>query len=159
MQYEVVRMSAEGVEQIIGTVSTPSFSDGTVAPSQGYAYRVRAVGEDATSPYGARDVATTFTFTDSPPLAGLTIRRAHVAELRDAVNALRSAAGLPPASWTDSIVAQSTPVRAAHILELRSRLTEAFTAFGLPPPAFGAPVAAGGVIRAAEVQELRTVMR
>jgi ELWxxDGT repeat protein len=68
-------------------------------------------------------------FTD-PTLAALTrVKRAHIDELRSAINYLRTAAGLPAFTYTDPTLT-GKPVRAIHLLELRTALDEARTALG-----------------------------
>jgi len=73
-------------------------------------------------------------FTD-PTLSsganGTPIRAAHVTELRTAVNAWRSLAGLSPVVWTDStLTPKVTVVKKIHVDELRTRLDEAFMKLG-----------------------------
>ena len=59
-------------------------------------------------------------FTDQS-LAGVVVKRAHLVEIRVALDAARQALGLPPASYTDPVItAGATLIRAAHWLELRS---------------------------------------
>lgn len=72
---------------------------------------------------------TAFPFTD-PTLAALTrLKRAHIEELRTAVQYLRNAAALAAFTYTDPTLA-GKPVRAIHLLELRTALDQARTALG-----------------------------
>jgi ELWxxDGT repeat protein len=160
VQYEIGRMSATAPFQAVGTANSSPYVDN--APSSAaYLYRVRAISsEAAASDWSASDLATTFAFTDDPIIAGQTVvRRAHVQEMRAAVGAARALASLPSVNWTDTLTAQVTLIRAVHVLELRTALAEALNALGLPPPSFAASVAAGGVIHASDVQELRNALR
>jgi RHS repeat-associated protein len=99
------------------------------------------------------------TFTDDPLVAGVTpIKALHVTELRDAINQLRSRAGLQAATWTDSpLTGGATSIKATHVTELRARLDEARTALGLSNPAYTDPTLAAGsiTIKAIHIQELR----
>jgi hypothetical protein len=103
-------------------------------------------------------LANTVVFLD-PNLAGQPVKAAHVTQLRTAVNALRTLAGLAPASFTDSTITPGvTPAKAVHVTELRSsandaRTTLGFSAFPFSPPTF---VPGGSVISASHLQGLRT---
>ena len=68
-------------------------------------------------------------------LTGVVIRAEHISQLRVAVNAMRAAAALPPATYTDDPLAAGTVVKAAHILELREALTHARHMMMLAGPA------------------------
>lgn len=85
-----------------------------------------------------------------PPMLKLD----HVAELRTAVNALRIAAGLTAATFTDGLQARVT-VRAIHFTELRSALNAARSQFGFAAVIFEPALTAGTPIRAAHVNQLR----
>lgn len=157
-QYEITRLSSQG-PQVVTTTTTPSYSDTTVEPNNAYVYRVRALGPDAASP-AATDVATTFAFSDDPvAIAQPLIRAAHMTELRTAVAALRSAASLPPVTFSDALTPGATLIRSAHMTELRSALAGAYAALGLGGPAFTNAVAIGNVVRGLDVQELRNALR
>jgi hypothetical protein len=154
-------MSARGTQSVIATVQTTSYSDSTVAPAAYYAYRVRAVGaEGAKSPYSAADVASTTLFTDPSLFAQTTLVRAvHILELRDAIDAVRSLAGLSTWPWSEPIVAGVTVIRAAHLVELRGALAEALTKLGAPAASYSRSVVTGGLIRASDLQEIRSAIR
>ena len=102
-------------------------------------------------------------FTDEPLLVGSTrVSAIHVAELRMAINSLRTGRGLEPFSFTDpTLVPGVTPARTLHILELRQALAPVFTAVGLAFPTYTDPQLTAGqtVIRAAHIQELRDAVR
>jgi hypothetical protein len=99
-------------------------------------------------------------FTDNPLTAGLTtIRRAHVTELRERVNAVRVKAGLAVYNWAESLNIGVTPVRAQHITELRAALAQAYSALTLASPVYSGPAPGAGVpIRAVHIAELRTAV-
>lgn len=147
-QYQISR---DGV--VIGSTASTSFTDTTAIPNKSYVYRVRALDSSSrASGFSAPDVATTIAFTDNPLVAGTTkVKLVHVTELRNAVNTVRSAAGLAAASFSGS-----TNVLAAHVTELRTALNQARSALGLSALTYtdGSPV----VIKAAHFQELRNGM-
>jgi hypothetical protein len=132
-----------------------------VTASTAYVYRVRAIGAGGMSGFGNADLATTVTFTEDPIVASTTpVRRNHLLELRDAVNAVRVTAGLAPQVFTDNVVtAGSTPVRAVHVTELRTALNAALSALPFPIPSYANAVAAGVNIRAVDFQELRNAVK
>lgn len=142
------------------TVTT--FLDTTASPGTSYLYRVRAV--DATgnvSTFSNLDLSTTILFTDDPLNIGTTpVKAQHVTELRDAVNAVRTSAGLAPATWTDPTL-PGIVIKTVHVQELRTRLDEALVGLGLPTPSYTDPTLAPGVtvIKAAHVEELRQAVR
>ena len=68
-------------------------------------------------------------FTDQLVASATHVRKLHVTELRNRIDALRDFYALSPFSWTDeSIVPGVTPIKALHLTELRSALAEAYTA-------------------------------
>lgn len=137
-----------------------SFTDTTAASESAYLYRVRAVfAGGANSDYSNRDLATTFTFTDDPLTERVTpVKGQHVAEVRLAVNAVRAAAGLPAASWTDPSLSGQW-IKAAHLEELRARVNEARTALGMATNAYTDPSLSGVVVKKIHVEELRASVR
>jgi hypothetical protein len=141
---------------INSNVPTTTFSDTTVTGVNAYLYRVRsadAVG-NLSSP-GSIDVATAITFTDNPLIAGTTtIKAQHLTELRQAVNAVRAAANLSAATWTDATLT-NVPIKAIHIQELRTNLDQALTAFSLPAGSYTDPSLAGILIKQVHIDELR----
>lgn len=103
------------------------------------------------------DSAMLATFTDQPLWRGSVIKAQHMTEILSAVNTMRSAAGLAAVSFND--LAKGLAPRAWHITYLRAALNEARTALGSTPVTFSGSVAAGGVIRASDVQNLRDALR
>ena len=157
--YKVERSSNNGGFVEIATTVTNSYADTSVSPGVTYVYRVRAVNAAGNSNYSNRDHATTIMFTDDPLVAGTPIKAVHILQLRQAVNAMRAAAGLAPATWTDPSLTGVT-VKAVHITQLRAALAPALTALGKPSPAFTDPSLTPGMpIRAVHIQELRNYVK
>ena len=156
--YEVYRMEGGySSGNYIGYSPSTTFIDTTVQPDRCYLYRVRT----STSPALSQgDFATTVMFSDDPIVAGVTrIRQDHVLQLRTAVSAMRSLAGLSAPNYSTG-VANGMPMTAQHTLELRQLLNEARTWIGKPTVTFAAPApAAGQPVRAAQVQELRNAAK
>ena len=138
---------------VVGT----SYQDTTVTSVNAYLYRVRtadAVGN--LSPPSGIDVATAITFTDNPLTVGTTLVKAvHLTELRQAVNAVRAAANLSAATWTDPTLSTSVTIKAVHVTELRSNLDAALTALGIATSAYTDPSLTGILIKKVHVDELR----
>jgi len=158
--YEVARYDG-GVETVVGSPAVTTFTDATASASRAYRYRVRGVGAGGSSPFSTAALATTIIFTDDPLVAQSTpIRATHLTELRTAVNAVRTTAGLLPQSFTDaSVVAGSTPIRVVHVTELRTALSAGLSALSFPAPTFTNAIVTQGVIRALDFQELRTAVK
>jgi hypothetical protein len=75
------------------------------------------------------------TFTDDPLLAGITIVKGiHVGQLRQAIDAIRTEAGLSPA-WAGH-GAEIGLIFAGHVTEMRTGLNEARLVLGLPAVPF-----------------------
>jgi uncharacterized repeat protein (TIGR01451 family) len=154
--YQVLRSSNNGPLTIIGTPLSNSFFDSSLTPNTTYFYRVRAVDATTVGSLSNLDLATTILFTDDPIIAGSTfIRAVHLTELRTAVNAVRAAAGLPPATFSDASLTAGM-ARAVHVTELRSALDSARVVLALPPIAYTDPaLTAGTRIKAVHLRELR----
>lgn len=152
-QYEVRR----GTGTPFVTAST-SYNDTTAVAGTSYLYTVRAVDSlSRRSAYSAPDVATTVLFTDEPLVAGsTTVKIAHMTQLRQAVNAMRTAAGLSAATFTDPVLT-NVNIKAVHVSELRTALNAARSTLGLSALAYtdAALVAGTTRVKAAHVQELR----
>ncbi len=151
--YEVWR-SVNGDEfGIVGSPSSPAFTDATVSADTTYLYRVRAVGGGQSSAFSNIDAATTMVFTDDPIVASSTkVKAVHLTELRAAVNAMRAAADLAPLG-SDPSVAVGAIIRAHHITDLRTALDAARSAIGLPAIAYTDP--SPTLIRAVHITQLR----
>ena len=152
-QYEVYRFSSS-----LTTTASTSYSDASVSSGATYVYKVRAIDSSSRdSPFSAPDAATTIVFTDDPLVTNTTaIKAVHLMEVRQAVNAMRAAAGLAPASFTDATLT-GVPIKAAHVQQLRAALDEARAALGLAALVYTDPalVTATTTVKAAHVQQLR----
>jgi hypothetical protein len=137
-------------------VATTSYTDNTVTSVNAYLYRVRsadAVGN--LSAPGTIDVATAITFTDNPVTVGSTLVKAvHVTELRQAVNAVRAAANLSAATWTDSSLT-NIQIKAVHIQELRTNLDQALSTLGLATSSYTDASLSGVAVKKVHLDELR----
>jgi hypothetical protein len=103
-QYEIMRQSSpSGYASLIVTAGT-SYSDSPVSAGATYVYKVRAIDASSRlSPFSAPDAATTMFFTDDPLIANTTVMKVvHMTELRQAINLMRTTAGLGAASFTDA---------------------------------------------------------
>lgn len=151
-QYEVVR----GTNAPIVTAST-SYADLTPSPNTTYIYKVRALDASGRpSPYSVPDVATTVLFTDTP--ASGVVKAAHVTQLRQAINAMRAAAGLTAATFTDASLT-NVRIKAIHFTELRTALDAARTTLALPAITYTDPTLTAVRVKAAHVQQLRDAVR
>ncbi|MEK6375972.1 MAG: hypothetical protein AABO58_25115 [Acidobacteriota bacterium] len=145
--------------RVASTSSSDSF--GATAPVT-YLYRVRSGatfgGVDTMSDPSARDYATVATalFTDDPISSGVTaIRGVHMSQLQQAIDAVRSAAGLTPA-WGPSYPPLTGSIFASHNTTARQRLDEAAVILlGHGVSYSGETPATNGVIRGYQVQQIR----
>lgn len=152
--YEVVRGTGSPIP-----VNGTTYVDNSVTAGTTYLYKVRSVDASSQrSGYTTPDPATTILFTDDPLVSNTTrIRAVHLTELRQAVNAMRAAAGLSAASFTDPSPA-GVRVKKVHVEELRTALNAARTTLGLAAAPFTDPTLVSNTtrVKAAHVQELRT---
>jgi len=138
--------------------SGTSFVDTAFIPGVAYLYRVRVVdGNGVTSGPSNVDVATTMAFTDDPLVAGVTpIKREHVAELRQAIDALGYTAGQSMQWQPNFVPAIGSAMTAAQITQMRSALATARAALGLPPITYTRPtITSGMTISKVDIEELR----
>jgi hypothetical protein len=150
VSYEITRNGAS-----LGTSPTANFTDTTAAPATTYFYRVRALTQSTPTIYSAADMATTVVFTDDPIVPGVTmIKAVHLTELRAAVNAVRAAAGLGAATFTDPTPAGML-IKAVHIQELRTALDPARSTLGLTAISYTNSLAVGSTVKAVDVTEIR----
>jgi hypothetical protein len=158
-QYELQRKSPSSGYTTLITTSSTSYPDTSVTAGITYVYKVRAIdASNHQSAYSAPDPATTIFFTDDPLIAATTrAKAAHVTELRQAVNAMRTTAGLGATSFTDASLA-GVAVKALHIQELRAALNQARTTLGLTTITFTDATLTVGttMVKAVHLQELRT---
>jgi hypothetical protein len=160
--YEVFR-STDGVNFTLrGTAPTPSFSELGLAASTAFFYKVRAVKVDnTTSAFSAIDPVTTVLFSDDP-LSGCsnTIRAAHVTQLRNAINIVRAAVGLPAFTFTDPTLTAGMTIKAVHITQMRTALNAALAVIGVTPVYTDSTITPGATAaRALHITELRDRLR
>jgi hypothetical protein len=135
--YEVERASdSNGPFTVVASnVTQTSLEDTGVSAVTAYLYRVRAFSTGGPpSPYSNLDLATAIAFTDDTLESQSTLfKAAHINELRQAVNAIRSMAHLSAINWGGNVTQFSTEIQATHIQALREALSDALTALNLPP--------------------------
>jgi hypothetical protein len=97
-------------------------------------------------------------FTD-PVLTpqAMTIKAAHITELRTRINRLRTRYQLPEVAWADAVLeAGVTPVRAQHVLELRQALAAVYESASQAAPEYTDPdLGAGTIAKGVHPIELR----
>jgi hypothetical protein len=145
-------------------VTASTFPDTAVSASTAYLYRVRAVDTAGNySAYSNIDLATTVTFTNDPlvsastsPSNATSIYASHLTELRTAIDAVRSLAGLVAANWkNDPAPQQSGQILLAHFTELRTNLNPALSALSFTPLPDDPTLAVNQPVKAAHVQDVR----
>ena len=153
--YEVQRRATDGSWSTIATPAVPGATDGGRDADSTYVYRVRALdGYGYASAFTGPEWATTVVFTSPVISPGMPILAPHVLDLRRAVNAARSAASLPPASFTDTLT-PAVAVKGQHVLELRDALAAARSNLGLTPVFFTDPSTLASVpVKALHFQQL-----
>jgi hypothetical protein len=156
--YQIERYQVTGgVPVILGPVVATSFVDNGVIANTTYLYRVRAVANGAASSFTAINPATTVTFTDTPLNPGTTVKAIHVTQLRTAVNAMRTAAGLGPGTYP--ALAIGSTIARLDVTSLRDALNEARTALALGPQPYTDSLAIATTVKAMHIEELRTGVR
>ncbi len=154
--YQIERRGTGTAFVPVGASATNVFVDSTASSGVSYLYRVLATNSAGSSVPSAADLATTIPFTDDPLVPAVTpIRAAHLAELRASVNAVRTLAGLPAASFSGA-ASPGTTIAAAHINELRAALAEALSALGASSGVYTDSIAAGVPVKSVHFQELRS---
>lgn len=151
VSYDVYRSSNNVPRTLLTNTAATSINDNAVSANTTYLYWVRAVLAGGATAFSTVDPATTVVFTDSPLTTGTPVKAVHFTQLRTAVNAMRTAAGLTAHPFTDPTLSSAVKVKAAHLTELRTALDAARTAIGLP----GAVHSGGTTIKAAHVTEVR----
>ena len=156
---EVLRLAAGGASSTIGSSGSGSLTDTTASANTAYLYKVRTIAPGV-SPYSTPDLATTIIFT-TPSLVGTKILAAHITELRTAVNAVRTLAGLSGGAYpTDPTLGPGVFIKAAHVTELRSALDAGRSALLLPAVGYTrASIVPGVTIAASDINDLRTGVR
>ena len=170
--YRVERKGAGGTFGSIGTTSSTNMIDNGAGSGSAYLYKVCAAdgAGNCTSGYSNVVLGATFNFPTDSTLttiaddpSGTTVTSAkleHITELRTAVNAVRSLAGLSAASWAHPTLTRYVSVISKDdVQELRTKLDEALTALGIQTSVYddgtlaGAPN--GTLIKGIHIRQLR----
>ena len=170
--YRVERStSKDGPYLPITNISSNTTVDWGVTTGNAYLYRVCAsdVTGNCTSSYTNLALGAAAYFTDDPivtyaenPGTETSIKKVHITELRTAVDAVRTVAGLPGGSWTHTTLTQQvTEVTAADVNDLRTALDAALNDLHLSTSTAYTDVtlatgASGTVIQKVHFTELRT---
>ena len=154
--YEVLRSTDGTIFTTAGTPAAPPFTDSGRTANTSYLYKVRATGPGGPSPDSNLDAATTTIFTDDPLVVGSTVIKAvHLTEIRNAVNAMRTLAGIGTVSFTDPSPT-GVNVKVVHITEIRTALNAARVDLALSSLSFTNTLTAGVTpVRAIDFTELR----
>lgn len=147
--------------QTVGTSTSTSYQDTSVAANTAYLYRVRAVdaANNASGPSNTR-LGVAVTFTDNPladpqnPSNTVPVKKEHITQLRTAVNAVRAAANLSAATWTYPDL-NNALIHAKDVEELRTKLNEALLVLGFTPPSYTDSTLSGMTFKRIYIQELR----
>ena len=85
------------------------------------------------------------------------IRRIHITELRERIDALRLQFALAGFPWTDSTLAAGrTTIQSQHIADLRAALSQVYVAARLTPPIYTDLMIAPGItVKAVHIIEIR----
>ncbi len=142
--YRVERKGAGGSYNLAGTTASVGFTDNGVTSGNAYLYKVRAAdgSGNCLSAYSNIALGATVSFPTDPTITSIVddptgvnvtkVKAAHITELRSAVNAVRSLAGLSAATWTNpTLTAGVTLISADDVRDLRSKLDEALVALAI----------------------------
>ncbi|HUP47767.1 MAG TPA: hypothetical protein VNA04_03155 [Thermoanaerobaculia bacterium] len=156
--YEVYRRAAAGGFAKIGSSDTNSYPDSAASAGTAYLYAVKSIDSlGFASELSVPDLATTVVFTDPSLTPGITTAKsAHVTELRMAVDAVRTLAGLGAYAFSDAIGVGVT-IRAIDIEDLRTALDAARAQLALSAVSYTDPILAAQatLIRAVHIDDLR----
>jgi RHS repeat-associated protein len=168
--YRVERRAAGTAFEKVGTTASNSFTDSLTGSGSAYLYKVCAADGlgNCVSAYSNVALGATVTFPTDPTIISIaddptgvsvtTVKAAHIAELRSAVNAVRGLAGWGAASWTYPAATGDT-IHKEDVRDLREKLDEALVALAIQissytdSPLAGAPN--GTLIKKAHITELR----
>lgn len=157
--YQVERsQSLTGSFAIVANPSTTSLDDTPASGVHSYLYRVRAIDSfGAPSPPSNMALGTSITFIDANLQAGVSVVKAqHLTELRQAINATRSIAGLSAATWTHSDLTNAL-IYAVDVQELRDKLSPALSALSIAESSYDDATLAAGttLIKKVHIDQLR----
>ncbi len=123
-----------------GNIACCTLVGDAATTGKAYLYKVRSLNGSTESADSNKDLSYAFIFADPTLTAGAlgtTIKAAHIAELRTAINAVRTQLtilGAAPA-FTDPTLTTGptgTRIKRVHIIELRTALDAARLALSLP---------------------------
>lgn len=167
-EYYVERAGGGAFQQVYAGSGT-TYSDPNVIAGRTYAYRVRAaVMNEAQSgiyysSFSSSVIESMRTFT--AVVVGQDVEDTHLDDLREGLNALRTASGLPPVTWSSilppgtEIPADGAIIRAVHLTTLIARVNEALAVLGaVAPPVVDMP-SVDGDIKASHINLLQERMR
>ena len=161
-KYEIWRRAHNAPLAKIGeAVASPGvdgvyYLDSAFPAESALEYSVRSVrnGDSVSSDFSS-DFTVSHVFTDETVVAGTTIiKAAHLTEVRNAANDLRTLAGLDPNSWTTSPI-----VLATQFKEVRDAITEARIQLGAITFGFSGWLEAGMVVKTYHLTQFRDAMR
>lgn len=155
--YRIYRTTSVGIAYSqIGTSLGTTFGDSGRSANTTYLYKIASDNGAQISAMSAADAATTIVFTDNA-LTGIAVKALHVTQLRTAVNAMRTAAGLSAAVFTDPTLTNATRIKRIHLIELRLALDAARSMIGLPAISYTDPTITAGTtkVKAAHWSEVR----
>lgn len=157
--YQVLRGTTIGSLSPIASTSATWLNDSGLQAGQAYVYRVFAYNGTTVIATSNFDPATLVAFTDPTIVPRVTrIKAVHQTELRQAVNALRAAAGL--AAYSFGSTGSGAPISAMNLLQLRAAVNEARATLGLPAFTYTNPaLAAGSPVSAADIQNIRAAVQ
>lgn len=152
--YDIYRGTNLANLQLIATTTATTATDTGLTSNTTFVYRVVAVGP-GTILGSNNDVATTINWLTAPAV-GTVVTAQQFIELRQGIDYVRAAAGLPTGVWAETI-ASGVVIRAAHMNEMRDKLEAALSALDAPPPVYqyADPVAGVSLIRYRDVKDLR----
>ncbi|HYI09791.1 MAG TPA: FG-GAP-like repeat-containing protein [Thermoanaerobaculia bacterium] len=149
VSYDVYRRVGDGAYALATTVTALNWTDTGRAATTTHLYQVLARnGANETISLSAPDFATTVMFSDAA-LPGVKVKLVHVTQLRSAINAVRTAAGLSAFSFAPT-PALGSIVLGLQLAQMRTALVEGRTALG-----FATSFTEGSVIAAVHLEELR----
>ena len=154
--FEISRME-DGKWSVVARTDKQSYFDTPVDATKGYFYRVRAfkTGDGSPSAYTPADATLGHTVDAARP--GDLIRAQDLAQMRVAIDKIRTAAGLQPFDWTDPELVGSQ-VKKIHMVELQTALNQAYIAAGGIPWTYSPLVEGVTAIRASDFQLIASFM-
>jgi hypothetical protein len=155
--YDVYRKSPGGSFTFLTNTMLTSSTDNTAVANTAYLYQVIAKNGSGSSPSSNSDLATTVIFTDDPFVVQSTpIKAVHLTQLRTAVQAVHTLAGLGAITITDTTINNTVKVKAVHVTELRTALDAARSSLMLTALSYtNTLTATTTVVKAVDFQELR----